>query len=34
MSDDDYLRLEVAIVCLLLFLVGLTAVSRHPEWFA
>ena len=34
MSDDDYLRLEVAIVCLLLFLVGYAAVSRHPEWFA
>ena len=31
MSDDDYLRLEVAIVCLLLFLVGLTAVSHIPS---
>jgi hypothetical protein len=33
-TDDEYLRLQVAIVCVLLFVVGFAAVSQHPEWFA
>jgi hypothetical protein len=33
MTDDNYLALQVGILCGLLFLVGVTAVTEHPEWF-
>jgi hypothetical protein len=33
MNDDSYLALQVCILCTLLFLVGVTAVAQHPEWF-
>jgi hypothetical protein len=32
-TDDDYLAIQVGLVCMLLFLVGVTAVTQHPEWF-
>jgi hypothetical protein len=33
MNDDSYLALQVGILCTLLFLVGVAAVTQHPEWF-
>ncbi len=33
MSDPDYLSLQANIVCLLLFILGMTAILEHPEWF-
>jgi len=32
-TEENYLALQVGLVCVLLFLVGVTAVTRHPEWF-
>jgi hypothetical protein len=33
MSNTDYLSLQVNIICLLLFVIGTTAVLERPEWF-
>ncbi len=33
MSDDVHLSLKLSIVCLLLFLNGVTAVIQHASWF-
>jgi len=33
-TDQEYLRLQLSIVCLLLFPVGMAALAQHPEWFA
>jgi hypothetical protein len=33
MTNNDYLTLQLGIICALLFLVGVTAVTEHPEWF-
>jgi hypothetical protein len=33
MSKNDYLSLQVNIICLLLALVSTTAIIRHPAWF-
>jgi hypothetical protein len=33
MSNDYYLMLQTSIICLLLFLVGMTAMVQHPIWF-
>jgi hypothetical protein len=30
---SEYLSLKLSIVCLLLFLNGVTAVIQHPNWF-
>ena len=29
----DYLSLQANIVCLLLFVIGVTAILTHPAWF-
>jgi multisubunit Na+/H+ antiporter MnhG subunit len=33
MSSNNYLSLQANIICLLLALVGATAIIRHPDWF-
>ena len=33
MSKDVYLQLQVSLICLLLFLNGMTVLAQHPEWF-
>jgi hypothetical protein len=33
MTDHAYLACQVGIICGLLFLVAVTAVSQHPQWF-
>jgi hypothetical protein len=33
MNDDRYLAFQTLTICVLLFLVGATAVVEHPEWF-
>jgi len=33
MNGDSYLAFQTLIICVLLFLVGTTAVVEHPEWF-
>jgi hypothetical protein len=33
MSKDGHLVLQANIICLLLGLIGLVAVSQHPAWF-
>jgi len=33
MTSDDYLALQVVIVCVLLFLIAGMTVWEHPEWF-
>jgi hypothetical protein len=33
MTNSEYLTLQLGIICALLFLVGVTAVTEHPEWF-
>ena len=33
MSNDYYWMLQTSIICLLLFLVGMTAMVQHPTWF-
>jgi hypothetical protein len=33
MSETDYLALQVNIICLLLFVLGTTAIVERPEWF-
>ena len=33
MNNDDCLRLQVSIIFLLLALVAVTAINRHPDWF-
>jgi hypothetical protein len=33
MSNTDYLALQVNIICLLLFVLGTTAILERPEWF-
>ena len=32
-DDLNYLLLQINIVCLLLALIGSTAIIRHPTWF-
>jgi hypothetical protein len=32
-ADLSYLLLQINSICLLLFLVGTTAVVKHPTWF-
>jgi len=31
--DQDYLALQTNIICVLLFLIGTTALIQHPAWF-
>jgi hypothetical protein len=33
MSDTDYLSLQANIICLLLFILGATAILERPDWF-
>jgi hypothetical protein len=33
MTDQQYLTGQVGIICVLLFLVAVAAVSQHPQWF-
>jgi hypothetical protein len=33
MRDNGLLSLQANIICLLLALIGSTAIIRHPEWF-
>src|ERR1700731_1802578 len=33
MTDNAYLACQVGIICGLLFLVAVAAVSQHPQWF-
>jgi len=33
MTNNQYLAGQIGIICVLLFLVAVTAVSRHPQWF-
>jgi hypothetical protein len=32
-DDLTYLLLQISIICVLLFLIGTTAVVMHPDWF-
>jgi hypothetical protein len=32
-GDLGYLLLQINLICLLLFLIGTTAVVNHPDWF-
>jgi hypothetical protein len=32
-TKNDYLALQVNIICLLLALIGSTAIIEHPAWF-
>jgi hypothetical protein len=33
MTDEQYLALQVSIVCVLLFVVSVAAITQHPNWF-
>jgi hypothetical protein len=33
MTDSAFLACQVGIICRLSFLVAVTAVSQHPQWF-
>lgn len=33
MGGNDYLSLQVNIICLLLALISTTAIIKHPDWF-
>ena len=33
MSDSDCLSLQANVICLLLFILGTTALFERPEWF-
>ena len=33
MTDNAYLACQVGIICCLLFLCAVAAVSQHPQWF-
>jgi hypothetical protein len=33
MTDNGYFACQVGIICGLLFLVAVAAVSQHPQWF-
>jgi len=33
MRNNDYLSLQANIICLLLALIGTTAIVKHPTWF-
>jgi hypothetical protein len=33
MSDDAYFVCQMGIICTLLFLCAVTAVTLHPQWF-
>jgi hypothetical protein len=33
MRNDDLLALQTNIICVLLFLTGLAAITQHPSWF-
>ena len=33
MNDQQYLTVQATVICLLLFLVGTTALIQHPTWF-
>jgi hypothetical protein len=33
MRQTDYLSLQANIICLLLALIGSTAIIKHPDWF-
>jgi hypothetical protein len=32
-GDLGYLLLQINVICLLLFLIGTTAIIKHPAWF-
>jgi hypothetical protein len=32
-SDDNYLSLQMNIICLLLFFVAVILITQHPAWF-
>jgi hypothetical protein len=32
-GELDYLLLQINVICLLLFLIGTTAIVKHPGWF-
>jgi hypothetical protein len=32
-GDLGYLLLQIVAICVLLFLIGTTAVVEHPDWF-
>jgi hypothetical protein len=32
-ADLSYLLLQINVICLLLFLIGTTAIMKHPAWF-
>ena len=34
MHKDDELLLQLCIICVLLLLIGVTAVMSHPDWFS
>jgi hypothetical protein len=33
MSKNDFLSLQANVICLLLALIGATAIIEHPDWF-
>jgi hypothetical protein len=33
MSKNDTLSLQTSVICLLLALIGSTAIVQHPDWF-
>jgi hypothetical protein len=33
MSESSYLSIQASIICVLLALIGSTAIVEHPEWF-
>jgi hypothetical protein len=33
MTDTDYLSLQINIICVLLFVLGTTALIERPGWF-
>jgi hypothetical protein len=33
MGKNDFLSLQANVICLLLALIGSTAIVRHPDWF-
>lgn len=32
-NDKDYLAFQVVVLCVLLFLVCVSAITLHPDWF-
>jgi hypothetical protein len=32
-GDLSYLLLQINVICMLLFLIGTTAIVKHPDWF-